>query len=69
MNNGAIINMFNSNSSNVTNIKIQHSQVMTTTANKILKFKPMMKTPIATNDTFFTTITFSRINSIVMQPY
>ena len=46
MNNKTIINTFNSDKSNTVNIKAQHCQIMTTTANGILKFKPMTKTPL-----------------------
>ena len=63
MHNTAIINILNSDNSNVANINTQHCQMMTTIANRDLIFKPMIKVPIVANHTFFTIITFSRINS------
>ena len=68
-----IINILNSDNSNITNIKTQHCQIMTTIANIILKFEPMTKKPIVENHTFFTVITlitinsFADINSIAIQ--
>ena len=59
-----IMNIFNSDNSN-----IAYSNI----ANRILKFKPMIKKPIMTNHTFFAVVTFSKIssfadiNSIVIQ--
>ena len=41
MNNTTIINPFNIDNSNITNIKAQHRQIMTTTRDKILKFESM----------------------------
>ena len=63
INNAAIINAFNSDNSIIANIKAQHYQVMATITNRMLKFKPMIKKPIMADNTFFTVITFSRINS------
>ena len=37
-----IINTFNSDNSNIAKIKTQHSQIMTTITNRILKFEPMI---------------------------
>ena len=62
MNSTNIINTFNSDNSNIANIKTKHRQIMTTITNRILKFKPMIKKPIVADDIFFTIITFSRIN-------
>ena len=63
MNNTTIINTFNSDNNIMAKIKTQHCQLMTTIANRILKFKPMIKIVIVTNYTFFTVFTFSKINS------
>ena len=41
MNNTTIINLFNIDNSNITNIKAQHRQVMTTIRDRILKFESM----------------------------
>ena len=46
INKTAIINTFNSEKSNVTDIKPQYRQFMTTIKKRILKFKPMIKMPI-----------------------
>ena len=43
MKNTKIINTFNSGNSNITNIKMQHCQIMTTNTNKVLKFDPIIK--------------------------
>ena len=43
--------------------KTQHRQIMATITHKILKFKPMIKKPVTTNNTFFIATTFSNINS------
>ena len=61
MNNITIINPFTSHNSNIANIKTQHSQIMTTITNIILKFKPMIKKPIVPNHAYFTFIIFGRI--------
>ena len=54
--------------------RIGHNrQIMTVITNKILKFKPMPKTPIVKNFTFFAAFTFNKINffayinTIIMQ--
>ena len=65
MNNTTIINTFNGNNSNAANFKLQHRQIMTTIANKILKFKPMTKIPIVTSHNYFAIITFSRVHSFI----
>ena len=46
-------------------IKTHHRQIMATITHKILKFKPMIKKPATTNNTFFIAITFSNINSFI----
>ena len=56
-------NTFNSYNSNMANINTQNCQIMTTIKNGISKFKPMIKIAIVANHTFFTVITFSRINN------
>ena len=58
-----MINTFNSDNSNTTKIKTQHRQILTTTTNVISKFKSMIEISIVAKYTFFTVITFSRINS------
>ena len=64
MTNATIINTFNSDNSNIANIKTKYCQIMTTITNRILKFKPMIKKPIAVDNKLLTVITFSRINSL-----
>ena len=63
MNNTTVINIFNSDNINIAYIKAQNRQIMTTITNIILKFEPMTKKPLVTNHAFFTSITFSRIDS------
>ena len=60
------MNTFNIDDSNITKIKIQHCQITTTITkkNRVLKFKPMIKKSVVADDTFFTIITFSRINYV-----
>ena len=62
MNYTAISNTFNSDNTNITNIKTLRRKIMTTITNRILKLKPMIKKPIVADNIFFTVITFSRIN-------
>ena len=64
MTNATIINTFNSDSSNIANIKTKYCQIMTTITNRILKFNPMIKKPIAVDNKLLTVITFSRFNSL-----
>ena len=65
--------IINSDNSNIAYIKTQNRQIMTTIANIILKFQPMLKKSIMTNHTIFAVATFSKIsyfvytNSIVIQ--
>ena len=47
-----IINTFNSGNNGMANSKTHHRQFMTTITNRILKFEPMIKKPIAGNHTF-----------------
>ena len=63
MNNTIIINTFNSDNSNIANVKTEHHQIITTITNMILKSKPMIKEPIMAGNKLFAVITFSRINS------
>ena len=65
MNNTTIVNILNSDNSNIADIKTKHCQIMTSIAYRILKFESMIKKPIVTNHASFTFITFSRINSFV----
>ena len=73
MNNTTIINTFNCDNSSIANIETQHRQIITTIAKRILKYKPMIKKPLVTDNTFFTVSIFSKINpftqisSIVIQ--
>ena len=63
MNNRMIIKNFNKDNSNITCSKTQNCQIMATIAYTVLKFEFMIKKAIVTNHAFFTSITFSRINS------
>ena len=63
MNNTTRINIFNSYNSNIAYTKTQNHQIMATIAYRILKFEFMIKKPIVENHAFFTSITFSKINS------
>ena len=58
-----MINTFNSDNSNIANIKAQHQQIMTIIKNRFLKFEPMINLPIVAGDSFFIVITFSNSNS------
>ena len=49
MNNTRIINIFNSNNSNIAYNKTQNRQIMTTIVYIILKFESMIKKPIMAN--------------------
>ena len=49
MNNTTIINIFNSDNSNIAYINTLHCQIMTTIVYRILKFESMIKKPIVTN--------------------
>ena len=62
MNNMAIINIFNNDNSNVTYMKLQHHEIMTTTLYRFLKFEFVIKNLIMPNHTFFTVVTVSKIN-------
>ena len=62
-NNTTMINPFNNNNRKIANNKTQHCQIMTTITNRILKLKSMIRKSIVADNTFFTVITFSRINS------
>ena len=66
MNNTTIINIFNSDNSNIAYIKTAHCR---TIAYMILKFESMIKRKIMANHTFLTfgKINFAYINSIVTQ--
>ena len=57
-----IINIFNSDPSNIIYIKTKNCKNMTTIAYRISKFDSMIKNPIVTNYGFLTSITFSRIS-------
>ena len=68
-----IINIFNSDNSNIAYIKIQNCQVMGTIAYRILKCKSVVKKAILGNHAFLTSITvsmsnfFTYINPIAIQ--
>ena len=53
-----VINIFNSDNSNTTEIMTKYTPIVTNIANEILKFKSTVKKPIVTNHTFFTVTTF-----------
>ena len=57
MNNKTIINIFNSDNRNITNIKKQNPQIM---AFIVYIIESIIKKPIVTNRVFITFITFSR---------
>ena len=61
VNNTTIIDTFNSDNSNITKTNARLSQLMTTIANKILKFEPTINLSKKANYLFFTVITFSNI--------
>ena len=63
MNNTTIIKIFNSDNRNFAYTKIQNCYIMATIAYRILKFESMIKIPVVANHLFFTSITFSRVNS------
>ena len=65
INHTTTINTFNSDNSNITKINIQHHQVMTTIKNRILKFKPIIKIPIAGNYYFW----LHQLNSICLNQF
>ena len=62
MNNETIINPFIIDDSNITNIKTRNCQIMRIITNIISKLIPMIKKPLVANHTFFTVITFKKIN-------
>ena len=64
MSNTMIINMFYIDNKNMTCIKTQNCQIMTTIAYRILKFETTIKKPIVANHTFFTSITVNGISSV-----
>ena len=57
------ISTFYSDDNNIANINILYQQIMTTIPSRMLLFKPIIKKPIVINHTFFTTNTFSKMNS------
>ena len=65
MNNTTIINIFNSNNSNVDYIKTQNCQTMTTRPNRILKLESMINKSIVANHAFAPVVTFGKINFFV----
>ena len=56
--------MFYIDNKNMTCIKTQNCQIMTTIAYRILKFETTIKKPIVANHTFFTSITVNGISSV-----
>ena len=64
MNNTAIINTFNNNSSS-SHQKIQNQKIIATITNRFLKFKSMIKISIMADNTFFTNIIFRNIKSYI----
>ena len=65
MNKTMIINTYNSDNSNIANIKTQHQQIRSTITNRFLKFELMIKILIMVDDAFFTVIAFSNFNSFI----
>ena len=63
MNNTTIINTFNSDNSNITNINTKLLKIMTTITGITLKYKKMIAKKVVTNLTLCTVIIFSRIKS------
>ena len=63
MNNTTIINIFESDNSNIAYINNLHCQIMTTIAYRILKFESIIKKPVMANYTSFAVVTSSKINS------
>ena len=63
MNYITLINTCNSDNRNITRIKTRHRQIMATITNRILRFERMIKVQTVVDNTFFTVITFIRINS------
>ena len=63
MNNTTVINILNSDNSNIAFMKTQNCKIMTTIVNIILKFESMIKKPLIANHAFFAVVTFSKINS------
>ena len=63
MNDIELTSIFNSDDSNISDIKTQHYQIMATITYRILKLEPMTEKPTMANYTFFTVATFSNINS------
>ena len=54
MTNAMIINTFSSDNTNIARIKTLHCQIKTIITNKTVKFKPIIKKPVVTENTFFT---------------
>ena len=71
--NTTIINIINSDDSDIAYSKTEHCQNMTAITYIILKIESMIKKPLVTNHTFFAIVNFSKIryvtcmNSIVIQ--
>ena len=63
MNNTTIINTFNSDNSNITNINTKLLKIMTTITGITLKYKKMIAKTVVKNLTLCTVIIFSRIKS------
>ena len=53
MDDTTLTNPFNSDNTNVDNIKTQHRQIMTTITDRILILEPITKTPLVENYIFF----------------
>ena len=52
MKNTRIINIFGSDDNNIIKIKTQYCQIIIIVMNRLLKFKPIIKTPLGTNYDF-----------------
>ena len=53
MDDTTLTNPFNSDNTDVDNIKTQHRQIMTTITDRILILEPITKTPLVENYIFF----------------
>ena len=69
LNDATIINIFNSDNSNITRTKAQPYDIMTTITDRILKVKTMIEKLIITNNTSFIIITFSKISSFILSSF
>ena len=73
MNNTTIINIFNSDNSDIAYVKTQNSQIMASIAYRTMKYESMIWKRMVENHEFFASVpfrginSFAYINSITMQ--